>query len=817
LVAATLPGLVILTTLLLPSPPTAAADPYPVTELERAYTSARHLPPGSVAGVRPGSLHTLDLKGTTWAIADFVPAAADTADVRARFQDGAGTGVFTRTRGRRWQLVHIGPYGCAEGLPAAARAAWHLPRPAECLATPAAQRSAAESAGARAGAPHTLVQRIVHLALSQVGVGVNPPSNAFSLDCNPYSTMVGASSANTIGCGYNAGFSVQNQNEPWCSDFTKWVWQHAGVTADMGMINAGANSFYAWGRKQYGAIPIGKGTPAVGDAVVFFPPGPVTSTSFADHVGTIVGINHDGTVNMVNGDFQGATTIATQYDTNINLATWPAQNWGPGEQWMLIPPPGTKQQPAPVAHIDAPSVGVTGTTLPMHAAASVSAGTITRYDWTFGDGRTSNTTGPDVTHAYPNAGIYPVTMTATSNLGTVTIRTHTVRVAATSAALTATPDNAVWYLTTPVIQDLYLPPAMVDAGLLGIPPFGVLRSRRWDGTRWLPLILPGRATPNAPITAVTYPDPHVNYVMAQHVYYRDDTGRLAQTYATSAPTSANPTSVDMPTWATQTLAGFPAPDSALAAATTLYPGPNAVAPGVFYFDAGGQLRESAEYHGVWQETAVPFAATADRAALAVSVTPLGNTFATHVFFLDRHGQPRVATRVGGGVSSAGWRIAKIPTPYRVAAASPLAATSTADGRAALYFVDRAGNLDQATGSGSFWSVHRIPTAPVPSGRVAAVALAPASLLATNYRQPDGVAGVRVIYRTATGPALTSWDGSNWRVEPLPGPADAVLGASTYTAPGEPDRVFLANGSTFAVAERPAPGAAWTVTGLPNFP
>ena len=33
---------------------------------------------------------------------------------------------------------------------------------------------------------------------------------------------------------------MQNENETWCSDFTKWVWQQAGVTADMNTLNAGA-------------------------------------------------------------------------------------------------------------------------------------------------------------------------------------------------------------------------------------------------------------------------------------------------------------------------------------------------------------------------------------------------------------------------------------------------------------------------------------------------------------------------------------------------------------------------------------------------
>ena len=72
-------------------------------------------------------------------------------------------------------------------------------------------------------------------------------------------------------------FRVEDENEAWCSDFAKWVWQRAGVTADVNTLNAGSASFYDWGLDQGETMPVDGGTPAAGDAIVFFPPGTITT------------------------------------------------------------------------------------------------------------------------------------------------------------------------------------------------------------------------------------------------------------------------------------------------------------------------------------------------------------------------------------------------------------------------------------------------------------------------------------------------------------------------------------------------------------
>jgi len=331
----------------------AAPDAAALTE---AFAAGRHLPAGAVGGIRQGSLHVAAVRstGVRWAIADFTPARSAPALTRTAFQDGASTGVFRSAPGQAWRLVtgSGGPYGCGRALPAAVRAAWQLAAPAGCQARPAASRRAAALAR-RAAAPAKTPadpaaiptgQSIASIALSQVGVSDTPAVTSFSgVDCDPYTTMVAAQSPNADGCGYDQAFSLQNENEAWCSDFAKWVWQQAGVTADMGIINAGADSFYGWGASQGEAMPPDSGTPAPGDAVVFYPPGPVSATVYADHVGIVTAVHADGTVDLVNGDFLGAQNISVQYNTDVSLTSWASEVWNSDEQWVLVTPPGAAQ------------------------------------------------------------------------------------------------------------------------------------------------------------------------------------------------------------------------------------------------------------------------------------------------------------------------------------------------------------------------------------------------------------------------------------------------------------------------------------------
>jgi PKD repeat protein len=72
------------------------------------------------------------------------------------------------------------------------------------------------------------------------------------------------------------------------------------------------------------------------------------------------------------------------------------------------------------------------TTLPRTAvsfnagSSSDAGGTITGYNWNFGDGGTAS--GPSPSHAYAGPGAYTVTLTVTGSLGLATSSSHTVTV-----------------------------------------------------------------------------------------------------------------------------------------------------------------------------------------------------------------------------------------------------------------------------------------------------------------------------------------------------------------------------------------------------
>jgi hypothetical protein len=451
----------------------------------------------AVTGVARGGV------GSTPDAGSPVRAVAATAVDRA-----ALTQAYLSARGLPARAVG----GCGRGLPIAVRAALGVSLPANCYAG----RSIAPHVDSRAiaaAARRSVGRSIADIALSQVGVAANPVVMNFTgLDCDPYTTLVGPPVPNSNGCGFDTRFGVQNENETWCSDFAKWVWQRAGVTTDMNTINAGARSFYAWGLEQREVVKPDSGTPAVGDAVVFYPPGRVSRASFADHVGIVSSVNRDGTVSLVNGDFIRKTNVDVEYDANVSLTRWASGVWKKGEQWVLVAPPTVVQHPAPSAAITGPGLAVAGTSVSFQAHAVEEGGSITQYLWTFGDGGTA--TGPEAIHVFTGAEPQTVTMTATSSFGTVTTRTLNLAVVAPSAATASTPSTTVWYSTTPVDQTVFLPTAA-----------GALAAESWNGARWLHRVLPGRADPRSAPTALNYPDG--SDVIQPRVFFRSADGHLA--------------------------------------------------------------------------------------------------------------------------------------------------------------------------------------------------------------------------------------------------------------------------------------------------
>ncbi|HYB29389.1 MAG TPA: PKD domain-containing protein [Solirubrobacteraceae bacterium] len=699
-------------------------------------------------------------------------------------QDGANSAVFDRVAGQSWRLRGVG--GCGRGLPTPVSAALGVSVAVSCYDGRSVVPQA-DSRAVTAAAGRSVGQAIAGIALSQVGVAANPVAMNFAgLDCDPYTTLVGPPVPNSNGCGFDTGFGVQNENETWCSDFAKWVWQRAGVTADMNTINAGARSFYAWGVEQGEVLKPDSGRPAVGDAVVFYPPGSIGRASFADHVGIVTAVNRDGTVSLVNGDFIGRTKIDVEYDANVSLSRWASGVWNNGEQWVLVAPPTAAQHPAPSAAITGPGLAVTGTSVSFQADAVQPGGSITQYLWTFGDGGTA--TGPDASHVFTSAEPQTVTMSAISNFGTVTTRTLNLAVVAPSAATASTPSNAVWYSTTPVYQLLFVPTRT-----------RALADESWNGARWLDRVLPGRTDPGGALTALNYPD--ASDVMQPRIFFRSADGELAQTYRSRTM------------WATQTLAGHPARGSALVATTAAARAGRHLAPDipeVFYFNQRGRLTQSYERGATWLTKTLPGPSATNLGSLALADTTSDGHLTTDVFYIDSHGSLTVASSTDPASLRARWHTAPIIPAASVSPTSRLAAIATGPNgdQARVFFIVTGGQLAAASSepAGGAWTVSELPGTPAPQS----------SLLAAAYLLPSGAPGEEVFYLTASGqPAVTSWAANAQQATPLPGTATAILGAGNYPAPGQPQRLFLATGTKITVDDAHSPGGLWTATKLPG--
>jgi PKD repeat protein len=782
-------------------PVTAAAastvttvSPVPAA-LTQAFEATRHIPGSAIAGIRSGTLHTGTAGGTEWAIAGFTPSASASKQVATGFQDGAATGVFSKQNGQ-WRLVKTGLYGCGAGLPATLKKAWGLVSPAGCTSSIATQRAAAQRA--LSAFPADLGQTIASIALTQVGVSVNPVVPNFNtVDCDPYSTLTAGFSANANGCGYDNTFGVRNENETWCSDFNKWVWEQAGVTADMNTLNAGSVSFYDWAVDQGQTPQIDTGTPQVGDSIVFFSPG--NFPYFADHVGIVTSVSSDGTIDMVNGDFAATPAVHVEYDTGItNLTSFAASVEGPGEEWIIVAPPTTAQQPVPTATLSGPHVAVAGATATFHAQGSGQGGSISDYYWTFGDGRTTNSTGPDVTHVYSEAGTYTATVTVTSSFGTITTLTQNVTVLGASSAVAAVPSDVVWFATTPVDEYMFVRSA------------GGLAAETWDGASWLQVAVPGQPSAAGGIAALSYPDPAAADAMTPHAYFRAADGSLAQTYLGASG------------WVTQELPGQPADDSNIVATTTAAGGPAA-----FYIDAEGNLAESSQQSGGWVTSTL----LTDSPAFSPASLTLADTASGPVLFaVGPAGTIRSMSDQGGIWSSRG-------IPAKTSPGGSLAALTTPDGQAAVVYVDaRGGGLAEAAETSGItsgaWNVIGLPGSPAPGSSLAATTyLLPSAVTGPfgSFPQPPGSLipsgpaeplGTEAFYLTASGaPGVTFYDGQAWQAAGLPGTGTAITGASAYQVAYQPMQLFLSSANSGLTEDTTsgAPSGTWTAQSMPDTP
>ncbi|MFB6892870.1 CHAP domain-containing protein [Kitasatospora sp. NPDC056327] len=143
-------------------------------------------------------------------------------------------------------------------------------------------RTAADAAdtlneGAASPAAATLRDRIVAAARGQIGVAESSPA------CRKYLTGKGRTCRNT----------------PWCAAFAEWTWRHAGVSnVPTTLLGRGVGK---WGQEHH---LFHTGSPKPGDLVVYGPP----ADKQGGHVGVVVSVNRDGTLDTVEGNVSDKVT-----------------------------------------------------------------------------------------------------------------------------------------------------------------------------------------------------------------------------------------------------------------------------------------------------------------------------------------------------------------------------------------------------------------------------------------------------------------------------------------------------------------------------
>jgi catechol 2,3-dioxygenase-like lactoylglutathione lyase family enzyme len=464
-----------------------------------------------------------------------------------------------------------------------------------------------------------------------------------------------------------------------------------------------------------------------------------------------------------------------------------------------------------------PAAAVAGSTGDFHASGTVAGSSVSAYYWTFGDGRTTNASGPDVKHAFSEPGTYTVAVTITSAAGTAVTLTRDVHVLAPSSAVASVPDNGIWYDPLPVLQYAFTRSA------------GGLAVDSWNGGSWLQLAVPGNPSATGNISALAYPDAGNADAMTPHAFYRASGGSLAETYRTTSG------------WVTKDLPGSPVAGGTIVATNTPGGGPGLAGwgsagvagdPEVFFIDAAGNLAQTMLSGGTWRTRTVISAG--DFPAVTPSSLSLADTLAGPVLFATGPaGTIRVASPDGGA-----WVSHAIPA--KTSPGAPLAALTTPDGHAAVVYTGAQGGLAEAAEGGvttaGTWDVTALPGSPAAGSTLAATDyLLPSQIPATPGDFPDpygsltdsNVAepfGTEAFYLTASGaPAVSYDDGTGWKTATLPpvSGATAIAGATAFAVEEEPSDLFLSGTGGLSEETTGArsgdPSGTWTSMTLPDTP
>jgi len=142
-----------------------------------------------------------------------------------------------------------------------------------------------------------------HPELSECG-DTAPPDSAIGEDI---SQIAQGELGNTDGASYHPGQG--SPDDAWCQYFVNWVWGNAGVS-NMYSADGFTGNFYWWAVER-GLVRDGYDGIQVGDALLFGtgPENPDTSL----HVGIVVAVNGDGSVETVDGNYADSVARVGPY------------------------------------------------------------------------------------------------------------------------------------------------------------------------------------------------------------------------------------------------------------------------------------------------------------------------------------------------------------------------------------------------------------------------------------------------------------------------------------------------------------------------
>jgi cell wall-associated NlpC family hydrolase len=139
------------------------------------------------------------------------------------------------------------------------------------------------------GSSGPIGQRIAAIARAEVGVAEAP---------------AGSNEGSRI-AQYRTATEGAMGGQPWCSYFTSWVAQQAGVpVGDRGQGLGWVPDVEKWAEQNGRWVPASSGTPAVGDLVVFDRNG----DGLTDHIGVVTGVRPDGGFETVEGNSSDAVS-----------------------------------------------------------------------------------------------------------------------------------------------------------------------------------------------------------------------------------------------------------------------------------------------------------------------------------------------------------------------------------------------------------------------------------------------------------------------------------------------------------------------------